>query len=214
MDIAEIQAELRVVRGTRPCNRLRKQGLVPAVLYGRGGENVDLTIKRKEIETHLAARNFVLKVSWDGRSEHAQVKDIQYDHLGDHIIHVDLVRISLSETVTVSVPVETHGEPVGVLDGGVLELLLFEIEVECLPAAIPDSIRIEVAELGLRDTRTLGDVAFPANVRPTAKPETPVVVVAPPTEEVEEEEAALEDPAAAEPEVIGRPAEGEEQTGD
>jgi large subunit ribosomal protein L25 len=209
MDVAEIQAELRAVRGTRPCKRLRKQGLVPAILYGHGGDNVALTLNRKEIEKHLADHNFILRVKWDGQSQHAQIKDIQHDHLGDHIIHVDLVRISLREIVNVSVPVETHGQPVGVGDGGVLELLMFEIEIECLPTAIPQSIRVEVAELGLHDSLTVGDIRFPDGVRPTAEPETPVVVVVAPTEEVEEEEAVAE-PAAG-PEVIGRVAEEEEE---
>jgi len=212
MDIAEITAQPRQARGSVACRRLRRQGLVPAVLYGHGGENIALSLDRREIEKQLAAHNLILNVRWDESSENVQVKELQYDNLGDHVIHVDLVRISMSEVITVAVPVEVQGEPRGVTDeGGVLETQMFEIEVECLPTAIPDAIRVDVAELGLHDALTVGDLAFPEGVRPTAEPETPVVVVTPPTQEIEEEAEVAE--AAAEPEVIGRPAEeGEGET--
>jgi len=210
MDIGEVAAQLRQERGTRACGRLRRQGFVPGVLYGGGGPPVNLSLDLEQIEGLIQAHTFIIRVTWDGQSENVQIKAAQFDALGDHIIHVDLTRISLTEMITVSVPVLMHGEPAAVADGGVLEQLLHEIQVDCLPTAVPEQIRVEVGELALHERLTLGDIVFPDGVRPTADPETPVVVVASATEEVEEEEA-LEALEAAAPEVIGREAEQEEE---
>ena len=151
MDIAEIQASPREANGSRACGRLRRQGLVPAVLYGHGDSNVDLSLSRDEIEGLIQSHTSVLQVAWDGQSDAAQVREVQYDALGDRIMHVDFMRISLTETITVSVPVEVHGEAVGLAAGGVQELRLHEIEVECLPGNIPADIEVSVLELGIGD---------------------------------------------------------------
>ncbi|MHC4592923.1 MAG: 50S ribosomal protein L25 [Planctomycetota bacterium] len=138
------------------------------------------------------------------------MRDLQYDPLGDHVIHVDLARISLSETVTVSVPIETHGEAAGVAEGGVLDLQLHELEVECLPTAIPEKLRVEVAELGIGEHLRVGDIQLPEGVTPAADVEAVVVAVTPPVEIEEEEAEELAEEAITEPEVIGREAAGGE----
>jgi large subunit ribosomal protein L25 len=189
---------------------LRKEGLVPAVLYGHREPNVLLSLHRSELERLLGMHAFILQVNWDGRSESVQVRELQYDPLGDHVIHVDLARISLSETVTVSVPIETHGEAAGVAEGGVLDLQLHELEVECLPTAIPEKLRVEVAQLGIGDHVRVGDIQLPEGVTATADAEVVVVAVTPPVEIEEEEAEELAEEAIAEPEVIGREAAGEE----
>ncbi len=213
MEVHEITAQPREMSGTRACRRLRRQDLVPAVLYGHGQPNVMLSLHCEAIEKALHERALVLKVVWDGSEETAQIKEVQYDAVGDNLLHVDLARISLTETLTVTVPVKTHGEPRGADEGGVLELLEFELEVECLPTDIPENIRVEVADLGVGDSLTIADLVFPEGVTPTGEPEMVVVSVVEPLEEVEEEEAP--EAAVAEPEVIGREAkeaeEGEEE---
>ncbi len=208
MDVHEIAAQPREMNGTRACRRLRKQEMVPAVLYGHGQPNVMLTLQIDAIEKAIDERALVLRVVWDGSEETAQIKEVQYDAVGDNVLHVDLARISLTETLTVTVPVKTHGEPRGVDEGGLLELLEFELEVECLPTDIPESIRVEVADLGIGDSLTIADIAFPEGVTPTGEPEMAVVSVVMPAEEEEEEEPET---AMAEPEVIGREAEPEEE---
>jgi len=207
MEIPEIDARPRDERGSRASRRLRGQNLVPAVIYGRGDPNVLLTLRRADVEQLVEDNAILVHVSWDGQEENAQIKQIQYDALGDDVQHVDLVRISLTETVTVAVPVETHGDAAGESEGGVLELVTRAIQVECLPTAIPEQIDVEVEELQIGDNLTVGDLSFPEGVTPVTHLGTVVVTVVPPlglTEEEEEPEELL-----LEPELIGREAEGE-----
>lgn len=214
MDIEEIQARPRDARGRRACRRLRRQGLVPAVIYGRGQPNVLLNVRLSDVEKIVKARTFIVQVSWDGQRESAQIRELQYDALGDHVMHVDFVRISLTETVTVSVPVEPHGEAAGVAEGGVLDLREHELDVECLPTAIPEKLRVEVAHLGIGDDVRVRDIAFPEGVEPVAEPDLLVAVLAPPAEVLEEEAEVLPEEAIAQPEVISRQAdEGEAEGG-
>jgi large subunit ribosomal protein L25 len=120
------------------------------------------------------------------------------------------MRISLTEAVTVSVPVETHGDAAGVEEGGILDVIMHELEVECLPTAIPEKVRVEVADLGIGDSVRVADMVLPEGVVATAEPEAVVVVVAPPAEEEEEEVAGLAE-EGLEPEVIGREEEEAEE---
>jgi large subunit ribosomal protein L25 len=203
MDILEVEAKPREARGTAACNRLRKQDLVPAVLYGHGEPNVLLSMKRREVEHLIEDHNFIVCIAWDGQRDNAQMREIQYDALGDHIIHVDFMRISLTETVVVSVPIETHGDAAGVDEGGILDVIMHELEIECLPMAIPENIRVEVAELGIGDSLRVADIVLPEGVTAAADPEAVVVNVAPPAEEEEEEVLGLTE-EGLEPEVIGR----------
>ena len=207
MDIPAIQAWPREERGTRPCRRLRRRGLLPAVLYGRGEPNVMLTVPERAIERLVQEHHTILQVEWDEQQTPAQIKELQYDHLGDAIIHADFVRISMTETVQVSVAIETHGEPVGVKQGGLLEVVLHEIPVECLPAAVPESIRVEVGELDIGESLRVSDLMLPQGVVALAEPEAVVVMVARAVEIVEAPE--VEEEPLAEPEVIGQAAEEE-----
>ncbi len=209
MQVHDIEARPREGRGSRACRRLRRQDLVPAVMYGHGEPSVLLTLRAHDVEELLDERAMILKVVWDGQEETAQLKDVQFDALGDEVLHVDLARISLTEKIRVSVPVETHGDAPGEEEGGILEMVQYGLEVECLPTEIPDSITVEVSELGIGDNLTVGDLGFPAGVVPVADADLVVVTVVPPPEE-EEEEAAPED-LLAEPELIGREEEEEEE---
>jgi large subunit ribosomal protein L25 len=210
MQIAEIEARPREGHGSRACRRLRKNDLLPAVIYGRGEANVLLSVRRSDVEKLMASRAFIVQVNWNGQRENAQLKEVQYDALGDDILHVDFVRISLTEMVTVSVPIQPHGRAAGVAEGGTLEILVHELQVECLPMAIPDRLRVEVTHLGLGSDLRVADVQFPEGVRPLDAPDTVVLSVVAPQELPEEEVAPAVEQAAAEPEVIGRKAEGPE----
>jgi large subunit ribosomal protein L25 len=211
MEVHEIAAQPRTLSGSRACRRMRKQELVPAVLYGHGQDNVMLALSNEAILKALRERALVLKVVWGGQEDTAQIKEVQYDAVGDNVLHVDLARISLTETLTVTVPVKTHGEPRGVsVDGGVMELLEFELEVECLPTDIPENIRVEVADLGIGDSLTIADLVFPEGVVPTGEPDMVIVSVVEPAAEPVAAEAAPE-AALAEPEVIGREPKAEEE---
>lgn len=220
MDIPTIEAWPREERGTRPCGRLRRRGLIPAVMYGRDEPNVLLTLQEQAIEDLMEQHTLIFEVEWDGQKTPVQIKEIQYDALGEDVLHTDLGRIALDETVQVSVSVETQGEAPGVADeGGVLEVILHEMDVECLPTEIPERIEADVSELGIGDDLRVGDLVLPEGVEALPEPNTVVVTCVPPMEMVsEEEEEELAEEFMAEPEVIGAreeeeefPAEGEEK---
>jgi large subunit ribosomal protein L25 len=137
------------------------------------------------------------------------VKEVQYDHLGAEVIHVDFARVSLDEKVKVTVRIELKGTPKGEADGGVLQQVLPTLEIECLVTEIPDAIRHIVTELALNEVLHVRDLKLPPGVRAIQDPDLIVATVR------EIVEAAATEPAegeAAEPELIGRkPAEGEEE---
>ncbi len=212
MDIPTLEAVPRDERGGHAAGRLRRQGMVPAILYGRGEPNVVLAVQRKAIEKLLHEHHFVMNLECEGQAGPAQLKEVQYDALGEEVIHADFGRISLTETMRVSVPIVLHGEPEGVKEGGVLEQILHEVSVECLPTNVPESIRVEVANLQMGDGLRVRDLPVTEGVSILAEPDAVVVLVIAPPEVVEEEEA--EEAGVAEPEVIGKPEEGEEGAGE
>ena len=208
MDMFELRAWSREERGTRPCRRLRRRGLVPAVLYGRSKPNVLLAVRESDIEQILREHAYIIRLEWNGQAENAQMNEIQMDPLGDEVLHADFMRISLTETVTVSVLVKVTGEAPGVAEGGVLDILMHEIEVNCLPTAIPDYLTADVSGLNINGDLRLGDLHLPEGVSPVLEADAVVAVVTPPVEVPEEEQ---EEELIGEPEVIGREAGGEEE---
>ncbi len=212
MDIPTVKALARTDAGRRSCRRLRRSGQVPAILYGRGKPNVMLSIEEKVLEDLLNAHALVFNIKTEGENTPVQLREVQYDSLGDNIYHADLGRISLTEKVEVSVSVETKGEAAGVRDeGGVLELVRHEIAVECLPGNIPENITVDVSELGVGDDLRIGDLQLPEGVDAVEGVDSVVVTCVPPMEMVtEEDEELLGEDVMAEPELIGREEEEEE----
>ena len=211
MDRATLAATKRQEIGTHAARRLRRQGLVPAVLYGRQRDTVHLSVPQKEFERLFHGGARLLDIEIGGTLEPVLIQDLQYDALGDHILHVDFTRVAMDEAITVTVPLELHGMPKGVTEGGTLEQGLMDIEVSCLPGDIPERIRIEVAHLEIGDTIHLGDLVGPPGVEFVGEDETPVVSVHAPQELEEPEEAAeTQETLGTEPEIIGREAEDRE----
>ncbi len=213
MDIPTVNARPRNETGRRSCNRLRRDGFVPVVMYGRGKPNVMMTIEHNVLHGIVDAHTLVFNISDGSEQTPVQLLAVQYDHLGDEILHADLGRISMTEVVEVAVAVETKGDPVGVReDGGVLELILHELAVECLPGNIPESVVVDVAHLRIGDDIRVGDLQLPDGVTALDEEESVVVTCAPPTEMVtEEDEEALVEDVMAEPELIGRDREEDEE---
>ncbi len=209
MAVSKLKAWPREERGTPACRRLRRQGLVPAVLYGRKKPNLLMTIREHDLDELMMEHTSIVELNWDGQEQPAQIKEIQFDELNDRIIHADFARISLTERIEVTVPIETHGEAEGVREGGVLEMQTHTVEVECLPEDIPDSLEVEVSHLEIGDAVRVKDVPFPEKLTPLSNPEAVLVAVVPPTEEPEEEEELLEE-VVTEPELISREEEEEE----
>ena len=211
MAVQAIQMSIkqRAERGSRAAKRLRDTGLVPGVIYGHGEDVLPVTLPRREVSIHLNKGAHVFELQVDGKQERVLVKDVQFDHLGSEVIHVDFARVSFDERVTVTVPLELKGEPKGAEEGGVLTQVIAALEVECLVLEIPEAIRHNVADMALNDVLAIKDIKLPPGVKAMQDGELIVATV----KEVLEIAPAevVEAEGAAEPEVIGRKiAEGEE----
>lgn len=208
----QITAQPRDGLGSRKVKRLRDQGLIPGVVYGHKEAVVPVTLPKKELTTHIDRGAHVFDLSLDGKAQKVLVKDVQYDHLGLEILHIDFARVSLDERVEVTIPLELKGEPKGAAEGGVLQQIVAELEIECLVTDIPDKITHNVSEMAIDDALHIKDLALPAGAKAMQDPDLIVAMV-----KVIEEEAGTPAPeaeGAAEPEVIGRkPDEGEAAEG-
>jgi large subunit ribosomal protein L25 len=203
---AQVNVETRTALGSRANKRLRDAGKLPGVVYGHKEAIIPVTLPKKDIVGHLNHGQHLFDLSIDGKSEKVLIKEVQYDHLGIEVIHVDFARVSLDEKVELTISLELKGEPKGEADGGVLQQIMNEIEVECLVTDIPDLIRVNVAEMNLNDVIHVRDLKLPAGVRALANGDQIVVQL----REIVEEEAEPAEGETAEPEVIGKKKEDEE----
>ena len=218
-----LDAHLREDIGKSKVKHLRDQGFVPAVIYGDNKGTHPIKLSHRELVQLLHQHglenlviNLRIKNDKKDRSHSCLIKEIQYHPVSEDIIHVDFNEISLTEEIKVNVPVAAKGEPVGVKqEGGSLEHILWEIEVECLPMNIPQEIEVEVSKLNMNDSIHVKDIKFPAGVKVLTDPEAVVLsVVAPIKEEEVVPVEGAEGEESQEPEVIKEkkevPAEGEE----
>jgi large subunit ribosomal protein L25 len=198
---AQVSAKARTELGSRANKRLRDAGFVPGVIYGHKEAVIPVTLPKKELAGHLGRGAHLFDLALDGKSQKVLVKEVQFDHLGLEVIHVDFARVSLDEKVTLTVPLELKGTPKGEEDGGVLTQVISELEVECLVTDIPDAIRHNVAEMGLDSVLHIKDLTLPAGVKVLQDED---LIVASVREIAEEEVAAPAEGESAEPELIGR----------
>src|SRR5689334_19768746 len=162
---AQVTVKVRNELGSRANKRLRDAGMLPGVIYGHKEAVVPVTLPRKETVNELKRGAHVFDLAVDGKSEKVLVKEVQYDHLGIEVIHVDFARVSLDEKVEITVPLELKGTPKGEAEGGVLTQVISDLELECLVTDIPDIIRHNVSELGLNDVVHISDLKLPPGVR-------------------------------------------------
>lgn len=211
-----LEAELREKKGRARVKDLRGSGYLPAVVYSHGKDTLSLQISRGALlklvhQYHLETSIINLKIK-DAGGRPCLIKEIQYDPVTENIIHLDFNEISLTEAIKVNIPIETRGEATGVKqEGGSLEHLLWEIEVECLPTNIPKNIEVEITTLKMGEAIHVKDLILPSGVKPLHDPAAVVLhIVAPMKEEAPAE--AVEGEVKAEPEVIKEkkeaPAEG------
>lgn len=202
---AQISAKPRSELGSRANKRLRDAGMLPGVIYGHKEAVVPVTLPKKEVVNHLNHGAHLFELGLEGKNETVLVKEVQYDHLGIEVIHVDFARVSLHEKVEVTVPLELKGEPKGQADGGVLQQIVSELEIECLVTDIPTVIRHNVSEMALNDILHIKDITLPAGVKCLQDENLVVASVKEVVEEVAPEPVA----GAAEPEIIGKKPEEE-----
>lgn len=210
----QISGKVRQTTGKRANRRVREEGWLPGVIYGHKQDPVSVLLPTRELIQVLRRGAHVLTVNLDAGPEQVLVKEVQYDHLNQDPLHVDLARVDLNERVAVTVQIVLRGTPKGAAEGGVLEQVLSEMEVECVVTQIPESFRVNVADLGIGQALHIKDVPLPEGVKALGDAETVVCVCRVLGEEPTAETAAAATEAGPmEPEVItrGKPEEEEEE---
>ena len=208
-----LTASPRTASGSRAAGRLRREGLIPAVVYGHGADPKSVSVVRRELRAALsgeAGSNALLDLQVEGEAVLALVKDMQRDAVRNEVVHVDFIRVSRDEAVTVEVPVHFEGEASEVTaGGGTLEQQLFNLTVTATPGNIPAGITVDVSGLTIGDSVRVGDLTLPRGVTTDVDPEEPVAV-AQVSQAAQEAEALDIEAAAALEAAEGEAAEGAE----
>jgi large subunit ribosomal protein L25 len=222
----QLGVKTRDIAGSAESRRLRAAGMIPGVLYGAGKKAHPFTVEERELRRVLTGDHglhAILDVVFDDQKteHHAVLKEYQLDPVRPRLLHIDLHEVRLDQTITAQVAVEPFGESSGVKEGGVLTLVLREINVEALPMEVPDRFEVDISGLAIGDSLRVSDIRAPEGVTILDDPEAVVLNVTPPTkiEEPEVEEAeeleegelpeGVEAEEGAEPEAEGEPAEAE-----
>lgn len=218
MAVHALVAETREATGKGVARKLRAAGRIPAVVYGRGAETKAISIDPGALQRLLqrsgAGMNTLIELSVDDISRTVLVKELQRDPVRGRPLHADFYLVELDKTVEVSVPIHLVGKPPGVEEGGILDHPLREIELECLPQAIPEGVDVDVSALDIGDSIHVRDLTLPEGVSvqtdenlAVASVVAPVVVEEPVAEELEEGEEAVAEGEEAE-EASAEAAEG------
>ncbi|MBI3306517.1 MAG: 50S ribosomal protein L25 [Candidatus Omnitrophica bacterium] len=220
MDILELAVKTREAAGSRAVRNLRRQGTVPAVLYGHGMKPLSLEVNSRLLRAALqtkAGENVVLNLKVEGtklKESTCRVREIQHNPVTDEISHVDFTIISLTERIEVKVPVIVlhMEEAAGVKEGGVFDLIHHEIDVECLPTEIPEKIEVDAKNMKIGDAVHVKDLNIPKGITLKLDPDEVVAALHPPAKE---EVAVPTEEGPTQPEVIEKgkkeeAAEGEE----
>jgi len=208
-----IEVEKREKTGKGVARELRRQGLIPGVVYGRNREPQALTVDPDDLKGKLYS-NAIIDLSIDGEEETVMIKDFQKDVIKEDIIHVDFQHIAMDETISITVPIKLVGDAPGVREGGVLQQLMREVDIEVLPTDIPDEVELDINELTLSDSLEVSDLEVPEEVTSLNSPEDVIVTIVAPSEEIEEEEEEELEEEFIEPEVIGEEEEEEGEEGE
>lgn len=206
MSSETLQVNKRDALGSLACRKLRAEGLIPANLYGHGEDNVNLSVSASEVTNLIKHGTKIVSLQGDVKDT-ALVREVQWDAFGIDVIHVDLTRVSKSEKVEVTLPVELHGEAPGANAGGLVSVGVHELVILCPANAVPEQIEVNVSALNVGDSIHASDITLPDGAE-LVTPESEVVVqVAAPSGAAAEEDA---DETGAEPEVISK-GKGEEE---
>ena len=216
MATAQLSATTRTGSGKGPARTLRSAGQIPGVVYGHAREPQALTLDTREFEkllSHISAESTVIELSLDGQTTKTLIREIQRHPFKRQILHVDFQELVAGEKVQVNIPIVLLGVPEGVrASGGVMDQTLRELSIRVDPASIPDHIDVDVTGVQIGHSIHVSELSLPEGVEVLNDPEAPVCVVAAPRAVVEETAVAAEPvEGEAEPEVIGRGKEAEEE---
>ena len=215
MERFQLEAEAREKTGKSIARKLRREGKIPGVVYGRERNPQALIVDPLKLKGKLDANAIVdLTIKDDGEksTETVMIKDYQKHVIKNELLHVDFHHISMDETITVTIPIETVGKAYGVQEGGVLQQLMREVEIECLPTDIPDKFELDITELDVGDSLQVSDLEVGDEIDLVSALDDVIVTVVTPSEEITEEvEEELLDVEGLEPEVIGEETEEVEE---
>src|SRR3990170_4137458 len=218
-DNVDLQAKEREERGKNAARRLRASGMLPAVLYGDGGSTA-LAVPDRVVDYTLQhlGDNALYDIDLGAGGSTARIVDVQRDPVSGRLLHVDFAPVDMLERIEVTVPVHVVGEAPGTEEGGVLQQVAYEVQIETLPGDIPQELTLDVSSLGMNENLTLADLRLPERITLISDPEEVAAIVTAPTEITEEELEAAgvveEEPeeVAEEGEEAPEEAEGEEES--
>ncbi|WP_020620826.1 50S ribosomal protein L25/general stress protein Ctc [Paenibacillus daejeonensis] len=211
-----LKVEKREAQSKGKLNQLRQDGKVPGVVYGQNIKQASpIAVDERELQALLKSNpNAVLEIEVPTAGKQpVMITDIQRDSLSRKLLHIDLHQIDMNSEVTTSVRIEVTGEAAGVKEGGVMQTVLHELEITCLPSSIPESVSIDVSELQIGESLAVSEVKLPKGVSTSVDPEMVIVsILAPQKEELDEEaEETAEESAEADEAEDAPAAEGEQE---
>jgi large subunit ribosomal protein L25 len=220
LELIELKTNSRTAVGNGPARRLRQKGQIPAVLYGPGTDSVLLSVNISDIDRILkkgrigqVLLNLVIPNNGETTNKTVMVKELQLHPVSRNYLHMDFYEVAMDRKIMVNVPVVTTGKAKGVEIGGILQIIRRELEVQCLPLNVPDSIEIDITDLDIGDSIHVGDISRQNDVEFLDDENFTVVTIVSPKVEEEaeaEEEAEEEAEAAIAEEGEERPESGDE----
>jgi large subunit ribosomal protein L25 len=221
LELIELKTNIRTTTGNGPARRLRQKGQIPAVLYGPGTESVLLSVNISDIDRILkkgriaqALLNLVILNNEETSTKTVMVKELQHHPVSRNFLHIDFYEVAMDRKIMVNIPVTTIGKAKGVENGGILQIIRRELEVQCFPLDVPESIEIDITDLDVGDSIHLGDIARQSKIEFLDDENfTVVTIVSPKVEEEEEpvEEAEEEGEAAIAEEGEETPESGDKE---
>ena len=205
-----LKAEIREKTGSHAVKQIIKQGRIPAIIYGHKEEPISVSLDEHNFMEGLHHGHRLIEVELGNKKQKTIIKDLQYDYLGKKVLHIDLMRVDVTEKITVTVPLELKGTALGTHDGGIVEQHASEIEIECLATNIPNNIIISVKELNVGGSIHAEDIELPEGVKLISPAETLLVSCHVVAEAKSTEELEMETPSA--PEVIGESKDSDEDS--
>ena len=190
----KLEIKNRVKTRTKGSKDLRRNGVIPGVLYYAGEENVNISIDKSVLFHAIQSGQRIFEVDQNNDKQYTMIKELQYHPVTDEIIHVDLMRVRRSEKMTIAVPLVLIGESIGVKEGGVLSQSLNQVEISCYPTDVPEKIELNIDNLELNSSRNVGDLEiYIEDVDIITDPSLNIVSVTPPAAEEEVVEESVDD---------------------
>ncbi|MGB5993560.1 MAG: 50S ribosomal protein L25/general stress protein Ctc [Desulfobacterales bacterium] len=201
MDLIELKTKIRTTTGNGPARRLRMSGQIPAVLYGPKTESVLLSVNKHDLELLFkkggigqVVLNLVIQKNGETLTMFAMIKELQTHPVSRNFIHIDFYEVKMDQKITAKIPVVTTGTAKGVELGGIVQIIRRELEVECLPMEVPESIEIDISDLDIGDSIHVGKIHLEGGIEFLEEDDyTVVTVVSPKMEEEPEEEEEIEE---------------------